>query len=375
MRGILASLLLCLIALPALAAAPASAAAAAKPPALLYLATWPHQIVVVDADKEKIVDRINVDTDVVRQLVLSPDHKKLYAASFAHDGIATVDLTTRKVIDSFDLDNDNHKVRLSGITIDPTGKLLYSIETVVTKQLDHYDISDPKFVVIDLSAKAIVRSADLPKGEDNPGFFRGTMKVSPDGKYLYLFRDTIEVFDTSNFKLIKKIELEQPPVPDMQNLSLNLVDDPNESPDKVIGLFRSTDPFVHRETFGLAEINLSNLSFDVSPVGPVTTTSVAPLMLTPDRKTGYTAVINGVNGNRITEFWVFDMASKKIVAKKEFAGRTRFNFGVTADGKKLLIYNAGYQIEVYDAKTLEMTTDINLGGDTTSNLVVVPQGE
>jgi len=30
---------------------------------------------------------------------------------------------------------------------------------------------------------------------------------------------------------------------------------------------------------------------------------------------------------------------------------------------------------VYDAKTLEMTTDINLGGDTTSNLVVVPQGE
>jgi len=45
---------------------------------------------------------------------------------------------------------------------------------------------------------------------------------------------------------------------------------------------------------------------------------------------------------------------------------------MTADGKKLLIYNAGYEIEVYDAKTLALETTINLQGDTTSNLVVMP---
>ena len=45
---------------------------------------------------------------------------------------------------------------------------------------------------------------------------------------------------------------------------------------------------------------------------------------------------------------------------------------MTADGSKLMIYNAGFEIELYDAKTLELQHTINLEGDTTSNLVVMP---
>jgi hypothetical protein len=370
MRGILSALCLSLFTLPVSAA---SAPAASKP-ALLYLATWPHQIAVVDTDQGKVIDHIKLNTDIARQLVLSPDNKVLYAATLADNSIVTINLATRQVIDSFSLDSGNQKNRLSGLTIDPTGKYLYSVDIVITKQLDHYDIAKPKFIVIDLAAKRITRSVDFPKDEDAPGY-RSSLKLSPDGKYLYLFRDGISVFDTATFKLVKKIDLHQPPVPDMLNLSLNLVDDPNEVPGKVIGFFNSSDPFVHREVFGIAELDLTNLSFDLTPIGPVTTTMMSPLMLTPDRKLGYTAVVNGEQGNRITEFWVFDMATKKILAKKEFTGRTRFNFGMTADGKKLLIYNAGFQIEVYDAKTLQMISDIDLGGDTTSNLIVMPTGE
>jgi WD40 repeat protein len=371
MRAFCSSLCLLFFALPAMAA---SSSAAAKPSALMYLGTWPHKIDVIDANTGTIVDQINLNTDIARQLVLSPNHKTLYAATLSDNSIVTIDLATRKVTGSFSLDSGNQKNRLSGLTIDPTGKYLYSIDTVITKQLDHYDIAEPKFVVIDLSAKGIARSEKFPKDEEILGF-RSSLRISPDGKYLYLFRDGIQVFDTSDFKLIKKIDLKQPPVPDMVNLSLNFVDDPNEAPGKLIGLFDSSDPYVHRAVFGVAELNLSTLSFDLTPIGPVTTTSMAPLMLSPDRKLGYTAVVNGEQGNRVTEFWVFDMATKKIIAKKAFTGRTRFNFGMTADGKKLLIYNAGFQIEVYDAKTLEMTNDIDLEGDTTSNLIVMPTGE
>jgi len=95
-------------------------------------------------------------------------------------------------------------------------------------------------------------------------------------------------------------------------------------------------------------------------------------MLTPDRKLGYTVAVNGEHGDRVTEFWVFDMATKKLINKKEFLGRTRLNFGITADGKKLLIYNAGFEVEVYDSKTLALESTINLEGDTTSNLIVAP---
>jgi WD40 repeat protein len=370
MRGICSVLCGCILALPAFAAAPPTA----KAPSLLYLATWPHQVVVVDADKEKVVDRIQLNTDVARQLVLAPDHKTLYASTLLDNSIVTIDLATHKVTNSFSLDSGNQKNRLSGLAIDPTGKYLYSVSTLITKQLDQYDIATPKFVVIDIAGKRIAKSFDFPKNEQVPGF-RTSLKVSPDGKYLYVFREAILVFDTSNFNLVKKMELQQPPVPDMMNLSLNLVEDPHEAPGKVIGFFDASDPYVHRKIFGIAELNLSDLSFDLTPVGPVTATSMSPLMLSPDRSLGYTAVVNGEQGNRVTEFWVFDMKTKKVISKKEFPGRTRFNFGMTADGKKLLIYNAGYQIEVYDAKTLQQTTDIDLGGDTTSNLIVMPQGE
>jgi hypothetical protein len=374
MRGIICSLWLSLLALPASTAFAAPAPAAAKPAALLYLATWPHDIVVIDADKEKIVDRIKLDTDIARQLVLSPDCKTLYAQTLADNKIVTIDLAARKVTDSFSLDSGNQKNRLSGLTIDPTGKYMYSVDTLITKQIDHYDIAAPKFVVIDLAAKGISRSFDVPKGLEVSGY-RTSLKVSPDGKLLYLFRQKITVFDTSNFRVVKTIDLQQPPVPDTLDLSLNLEDDPNETPGKVMGFFESSDPYVHQRIFGIAEINLSNLSFDLTPIGPVTTTSMSPLMLNPDRTLGYTAVVNGLNGNRVTQFWVFDMKTKKLIAQKEFTGRTRFSFGMTADGKKMLIYVAGYQVEFYDAKTLQQTSDLDLGGDTTSNLIVMPLGE
>ena len=69
------------------------------------------------------------------------------------------------------------------------------------------------------------------------------------------------------------------------------------------------------------------------------------------------------------------MATKKIIDRRQFLGRTRLNFGMTADGTKLMIYNAGFQIELYDAKTWSCLKTINLEGDTTSNLVVMPLAE
>jgi hypothetical protein len=45
---------------------------------------------------------------------------------------------------------------------------------------------------------------------------------------------------------------------------------------------------------------------------------------------------------------------------------------MSADGKKLLIYSAGYEVEVYDTKSMALEKAIDLGGDTTSNLIVMP---
>ncbi len=337
---------------------------------LAYLGAWPHQVIVFDAAKEKIVDRIELKTDVPRSLVLSPDHKKLYVSTLNDNAIVTIDLATNKVTDSFSLNTPGKNYRLSGLTTDPAGHFLYGVAVTITKQIDHYDVDPPKFAVIDLTEKKIVRWGDFPKDDVFIGY-RVAMKASPDGKYLYLFRNNITVFETATFKVVKKMDLAKPPVSGMENLSLSMVEDPNEIPGMMTSVFNSSDSYVHREIFGIAQVNLSNLTFDFTPVGPATTAMMS-LMLTPDRKVGYTVAINGLHGNRRCEFWAFDMQTKKLINKRDFDGRTRFYFGLSADGTKLFIYGAGYQIEVYDAKTLQLRSDIDTPGDITTNMVVLP---
>ena len=132
---------------------------------LLYLATWPHQVVVFDAAQEKIVDRINLNTDIAQQLVLSPDKKKLYAATVKDNSIVTIDLPTRKVVGSFPLNAGNQNVRLLGLAPDPTGKYLYSVGSTVVKKIDHYEVEPTKLIMIDIENRKISRTVDFPKDE------------------------------------------------------------------------------------------------------------------------------------------------------------------------------------------------------------------
>jgi DNA-binding beta-propeller fold protein YncE len=339
---------------------------------LIFFGTWPHHLVVFDSAQEKIVDNIDLKSDVPRTLILSPDKSKIYASTLNDNAIVTIDVATRKLLSSFTLNHDNQNVRLVGLAPDPTGNYLFAIATIISKKMDHYDVDPPKFIVIDLAAKKITRTAAFPPDEGTFGF-RTTIKLSPDGKLLYLFRENILVFDTSEFRLVKKIDLAKPQVPDMENLSVNLLDDPNELPGKITSVFNTADVIIHRRVFGIGTVDLSNLSFDFTPIAPAPGTgTMTPLFLTPNRKTGYTVSITGDPGNRRCEFWAFDIPSRKLIRSREFDGRTRFSFGLSADGTKLLIYGAGYQITVYDAATFEQRSDVDVPGDMTTNLVVLP---
>ena len=349
----------------------AAGLAAATPPQLMYLGVWPHTVLVMDSVEGKIVDRIELPTDIVRTLVPSPDGKILYASTLRDNSIVSIDLATHKVLDTFPLNTGNTNYRLAGFAVDPTGKFLYSFATPIIKKIDHYEIDPPQIVEISLAARKITRIVPYPKDEPPPAGYRTTIRVSPDGKLLYLFRNNIMVFNTSDFKFVKKIELATPTDPSMDGSFAGLVNDPNTPAGKVVGVFNTSDPYVHRQTFGIAEIDLSTMNFDLTPVGPAAE-EMEPLMMTPDRKLGYTVSVYGTHGDRVTEFWVFDMKTRKIINRKQFLGRTRLAFGITADGSKLMIYNAGFEIELYDAKTLELLHTINLQGDTTSNLVVMP---
>lgn len=354
-----------------LAAVSSLCRAESTPSQLVYFGTWPHRIVVFDTEQEKVVDTIDLKSDVPRTLILSPDKKTLYAATLNDNSIVSIDLAARKIVSQFGLNHGNQKIRVMGLAMDRSGKWFYGLAVAITEQIDHYDISPAEFIVIDIAAQRIVRTAECPK-DDSPFGFRTALKLSPDGKLLYVFRENIQIFDTTSFQLVKKIDLGKPLAPGIENVSLNLLDDPNEEIGKVVSVFHSSDPYVHRAIFGIGIIDLANLSFEFSPVAPSTAGSMLPLLLTPDRKIGYTVAVDGDPGNRRCEFWAFDMQTRKLIRRHEFDGRTRFFFGLSADGKKILIYGAGYQVEVYDAASFELRSDVEVPGDITTNVVVLP---
>ena len=340
-----------------------------------FLGVWPHDIVVIDEEKEEVADRIDIGTDVAMGLMLSADQKKLYAFTPHASTLVTVDVATHKVIDSFSLDEGNREYRLAAGAVDSDGKYLYSVVVPEVKKVDRFQQESPIIIVVDLVQHKIVRTADFPKDQDIYGlaglYVTYAPRLSPDNKYLYIFRNNILVFNTSDLKLIDTVELSKPVEPGMQTVALNLVDHPYARPGTVQSLFVSADPYVHRPVFGIATVDLATRNIEFRPVGPYTSPMMS-LWVTPDGSTGYTVSFSGPPGNKRSEFWVFDMKTNQLVRKAEFAGRRRFDMALSPSGKALYIYVAGYTVECYDPQTLKLTKTIDLEADSTSNMVMAP---
>jgi hypothetical protein len=123
--------------------------------------------------------------------------------------------------------------------------------------------------------------------------------------------------------------------------------------------------------FGLAQLDLSDKHIDFTPIGPPPA-GMAGLEVTPDKKFAYILVANGSLENKRCEFWTFDLTTNRIKQGAEVPCRNRFTLGISSDGKKLYLYGAGYDVEVYDAATLKYEKTWDLNNDVAGGIVVLP---
>lgn len=329
---------------------------------LIYLGAYPNALLIFDEGKGAIVGRIPLTTGLPTSIRLSMDKKTIYVTTNDHSGIEVVDVATRKVTNHFVLNSETKRYRFNGGTPDPSGKVFYAMVTEIDKLVDRYEIGKPKYTVIDLVGQKILKTYDVAKEDENGngGGRGGGFEISKDGKYLYQFRDKVVILDTSNFKVVDRIDLAKPDEPGLENVGFGGRLDSLSEPGQHISLFNAVDPIVHNRVFGIGHFDLGTRHMDFTPIGP-SPTGMTGLQITPDKKDAYTVVSTGTLGNKRCEFWHFDMATKAIKERSEFACRSRFSFGMSGDGKKLYIYGAGFQIEVYDAATLkyEKTWDLN----------------
>ena len=342
----------------------------------LFLGAYPDSVLVFDEAKGKIVDRIHLDTGLPTGLRLSQDKKKIFVTTNDHAGVEVIDVATRKVINHFELDNGNKRFRFNGGVPDPDGKLLYAVTTEITKQVDRYEIGKPKYTVIDVDGQKIARTVDMAPEDERAagggGGRGGGFQISPDGKFLYQFRDAVVIMNTSDFKVVDRLPLSKPELPGMESISFGGQLDSIAEPGMYVSVFNSSDPIVHVREFGIGRFDLTSHKMSFSPIGP-SPTGMTGLQVAPDKRSAYTVVSNGTHGNKRCEFWAFDLTSNHLARTMEVPCRTRFSFGMSSDGKKLYIFGAGFEIEVYDAVTLKRERTWDLNNDTTmAGMVVLP---
>ena len=132
--------------------------ALAADPTLLYVGGWPRDLIVIDEARVAVVDHIKLQTDVARTLWLTSDKKQLIAATVRDSGIETIDLASRKVVDSFSLGNATKKVRIGGGALDPTNRFLYLSVTMAEKLIDRFEVEKPSFAVVSASCSDASKS-------------------------------------------------------------------------------------------------------------------------------------------------------------------------------------------------------------------------
>ncbi|WP_241241957.1 hypothetical protein [Sphingobium algorifonticola] len=340
----------------------------------LFMGSYPNAMIVFDESKGAVTSEIKLETGLPTSMRLSNDGKYIYTTTITTSGIEVIDVATRKVVNKFSLNTPTTRYRFNGGVPDPTGRYFYTIATQMDKEIDRYIVGKPRYAVIDLQQKKIVRTAEI-EAQDEPGpngGWRTTFMVSDDGKSLYLFRDKVFVINVADLKVVDRIDLSKPETTGMENVGFGGGVEAIRTPGQYVSLFNAADPYVHNKIFGVARFDLAKRAFAFTPIGPAPA-SMAGLQVTPDGKDAYTVVTNGTLGNKRCEIWRFDMATTTLVDKAEFECRSRFQFGMSQDAKKLYIYGASYDVEVYDAKTLKLEQTWDLGNDTTgAGMVVVP---
>src|SRR5271154_7135138 len=318
---------------------------------LAYIGTLDKKLLIYDEDKEEVVGQIELQ-GIPRQTGLTKDQSKLVIIT-TQMAVETVDLKAKKMLNHFELADGQSRPRMSrgggGMVLDPTGRYMYATFRTSVKESDFYRMVPPNM---------------------DQGFGAGvSYKVSPDGKSLYVFDEDVIIYDLATFKEVDRIEMSRPDYPGASPYRLVAESDPNAPDNVYTSLFTAVDPIVHKGTLGLATLDLNSRKSTFVPIG-IDLPSLG-FLVSPDRTRGYSIMFEGVGGNRRTEFWIWDLASHKVIKKAPFEARPTLRFGLSGDGKKIYLYGAGSSFEVFDGNTLQSRKLIFLKKETTTNLITL----
>lgn len=372
-RAVMAAALL----LPALLAAPRAQTPTTPAPAstlttmpgngTMYIGGYPNSIWIIDEATAKVTETIPLKIGLPRRLVMTKDASRFYIGDIHSTNIEVVDVASRATLETFTLSEGNRKTRISAYEPDPTNSYMVMITRDYTKHIDRYEIGPAKLVTYDLKTHAVTRTIPWPDGEERDS---ANLLFSPDGKLLYFLGTEILIFETQNFTEVDRWSLSSLET-GLGQVSLSFggfggVDTVHDEPGFLTTTMTVEDPLQNRRMMGVARVNLNAKTLDFYTIGPAGGVTFA---LSPDGQHGY-----GVESEiGRYQFWTFDLKGRVVTRRQEFAGRPRMSLKTSTNGKVLYIYNAGETIDLYDASTYGLMSTIDLPGDVSTGLIVLPQ--
>lgn len=327
----------------------------------MYIGTYDGTIWVLSEATGERVDRIPLETGIARDKVLSRDGRRFYVLHIDYETIEVVDIASKRTLDVFSLSEGNEKVRIWNYVVDPAGERMVLAARRYRRLPDRWDVGDLELLVYDITEHRVERELEWPEGEQT---FFPRFEFSPDGSQLYFFGDDVRVYETEGFSEVERWEYTRSVDRGLRSFDFGFSASPYEEEGYLTDLFRVEDPVHGRTVLGVARLDLEGREVDFFTVGP---DEDLDFTLAPDGR-GYG--LHKEIGNY--QLWTFDLEQRRVVDRKRIEGRPRMQLEASSNGRYLYVWQAGNTIDLLDVETGRYAYTIELDGDTTTELIVVP---
>jgi hypothetical protein len=331
---------------------------------ILYIGTYGREIVRLDERTGEILAPIPMQ-GIPRTIVPNPAGNRFYVLDTSYETVEVVDVAGARVERSFTLSSGpTNRVRIWGMTLDPLERHAIFLTKRTRAMPDRFQVEEPVLIRWDIQAGRVADTIPWPGGHVRDAV---RMMYAPDGELLYFFaEDAILALETDGFTEVDRWEYGTALDEEMGRFEFGFPEQSWGNPGEMVGLFRTTDMIQGRRTMGVASVRLNDRRVQFTPLGPNESVSFT---LAPGGRRAYG--LQQEVGN--WHFWTFDLEAGRVANRARFAGRPRMSLQVSSNGRLLYIYNAGNTIDVYDTDGYALLRTIDLPGDNTTPLFILPR--